>query len=258
MLILQHILHDLLSKNTQIEKINDDYLGYLILPDSIRYLTKKRKYSHFERARNEKWNFYSSIKFPEKLTKEEINKSLSTIYDADDFLRIDDHSNCSVGEETSVETFFETNKYLSNDHKQAILTHLLQDIMFDIFVRDIIDCSQRFDDKFKIKISKNDCQQYNGSEIRKTILDIEEWGIYYLLNRMNLYDNVDYLNNIINSKISNAYKDIPNILDNTKKFIDFNNIDLKRFENKNFKFYNCENCTDEIKNLYKATLGVLL
>lgn len=63
MLLLQHILTYLVNHNCTIEDITHETLGYLCLPDAIRFYTGKRKFSHFEKEFESERHAYMTFPF---------------------------------------------------------------------------------------------------------------------------------------------------------------------------------------------------
>lgn len=91
------------------------------------------------------------------------------------------HKSCAIGDETTIEKFEELNELLPKEMYHGILTHLIQDNIFDKFVREEIDCSRKYEDKFMIN-----GKELNGKQIRKIIEKIEQFGIYILAYKLYL------------------------------------------------------------------------
>jgi hypothetical protein len=56
---------------------------------------------------------------------------------------------CALGEKTHIEVFEEHNKHLSPAYFAGVKKHLTQDVIFDEFIREQIDCSKKLDDEFE-------------------------------------------------------------------------------------------------------------
>ncbi len=177
MITLQHALCNLIKNNGDIEAFEKE-LPYLLLPDSIRAYTGARPYTHFEtNPTNDDVSWYVFPSDLKSLTKEKAQsqeKHLAEIKDKS-----------VLGEETRIDKFIETNNNLPPTEYEGILTHLIQDYLFDDFIRETIDCTNKYEpDASFVFQGKN----YNGQEIRKAIQSFEEYGFYILASYCyNLY-----------------------------------------------------------------------
>lgn len=106
---------------------------------------------------------------------------------------------------------------------KGIYNHLIQDIIFDDFVRQKFDCSRKYEDIFIYKNSMNEefIQKLNGVNFRKLLAEIEEFGIYILaylfsINR-NLCINQDWINEKILPILYEEYD--KELADNTAKYL---------------------------------------
>lgn len=135
-----------------------------LLPDTIRMYTKNREFSHFEESHNGKeasfMRFPNTMKlsadFIEQWMKE--NSALS-----------EDIKRCSIGEKTHIEVFEATNSNnLSEPIYNGILLHLTQDDAFDQFIRNNIDCSDKYNEKYYFHGT-----ELNGPEVRQLIDEID-------------------------------------------------------------------------------------
>mgnify|MGYP003288684454 CR=1 FL=1 len=77
--------------------------------------------------------------------------------------------------ETSIESFEEHNTHLNYRYFAGVKKHLTQDYIFDRFIREKIDCSRMYEDKFVFE-----GQEYDGKGVRGLIADIENQGLYIL------------------------------------------------------------------------------
>ncbi|MGN1298469.1 MAG: hypothetical protein ACI4UE_00570 [Candidatus Scatovivens sp.] len=167
MITLQHSLITLFSQKGNEEKFRKE-IPYVLLPDAIRKYCGPRQYSHFEQT--ESGDDISWMKFPEKIkeinqnTVDGLQKHLST-----------DIKPCVLGEMTHIEKFEETNQHLEPEYYYGVKKHLKQDYIFDEFVREQIDTSKKYEDKFYF----ND-EELNGKQVRGLIGEIESHGLYVL------------------------------------------------------------------------------
>ena len=175
MITLQHTLVTLLghigsiNKKEDAEKILDNEISYVLLPDAIRRYCGQRQYSHFEEHPDNKekisWMEYpSDVKHLSKEVVDSQNKYLA-----------ENIPSCVLGENTHIEVFEEHNRHLNPEYFAGVKKHLTQDVVFDEFIREQIDCSRKFEDKF---FFKDNC--YDGKGVRSLIADIENQGVYVL------------------------------------------------------------------------------
>lgn len=211
MLLLQHVLCAI-YKNTNLE--NKDYLAAIMFPDAIRFYTKQREYSHFEENYNN--TDVSYMYYPNTM------KNIS-----EESLLVDAHlaktKSAIIGEKTNLDIFKKYNSKLPQSMYKGIYNHLIQDIIFDDFVRQKFDCSRKYEDIFIYKNSMNEefIQKLNGVNFKKLLAEIEEFGIYILaylfsINR-NLCINRDWINEKILPILYEEYD--KELADNTAKYL---------------------------------------
>lgn len=118
-------------------------LGYVLLPDAVRAYSGPRPYSHFERSSDGKdvsyWAFPTDVK---GYTKEFIQADIK------EYAHLAEIKPCAIGEDTDINAFYARNKHLPETMFTGIEMHLKQDIVFDKFIRDEIDCSNKYSDVF--------------------------------------------------------------------------------------------------------------
>ena len=168
MITLQHTLTTLFALNGNEDKL-DDEIPYVLLPDAIRRYCGPRQYSHFEEHPNNKGEI-SWMEYPADVKN--VNRE---VMDSQSKYLAEGIPPCVLGENTHIETFEEHNKHLNPKYLAGVKKHLTQDVVFDDFVREQIDCSKKFDDEFEFKGKK-----YDGKGVRKLIADIENQGLYIL------------------------------------------------------------------------------
>lgn len=173
MITLQHTLVTLMGLRGN-ERELDEEVQYVLLPDAIRKYCGPRQYSHFEQAYD--GSDVSWFKYPlmlKNLTKEEVDRLPKHI--------VSEIKKCDLGETTDIGTYEEHNTHLPPKYFAGVKKHLTQDFIFDRFVREIIDCSKMYEEKYVFN-----GQEYNGKGIREVIADIEHHGVYvlaYMLNK---------------------------------------------------------------------------
>lgn len=167
MITLQHSLMMLLSVDGDIEQFKKE-IAYALLPDAIRAYSGPRPYSHFEKSEDGQTS--SWMKFPLDIK----NLSKEMMDQVDKFL-VPDIRPCCLGEDTDISAFKTHNKHLPEDYYNGVQKHLIQDMCFDKFVREQIDCSKKYESKFEIKGKKMD-----DKEVRAFIANMENYGFYIL------------------------------------------------------------------------------
>lgn len=173
MLTLQHSLVTFLALDGDIERFRF-IVAYDLLPDAIRRYTGARQTSHFEI--NSTGSDVSFMKFPldlKNLTKETSEKIEGHL--------AGDIKPCCIGETTQLHVFDQWNKHLPIQYYCGIRMHLIQDYFYDEFIRKIIDCNDKYNDKFIYNGKSVD-----GATVRKYVADIEEDGFCILAKE--IYD----------------------------------------------------------------------
>lgn len=173
MLTLQHSLVTFLALDGDID-IFRFIVAYDLLLDAIRKYTGARQTSHFEI--NSTGTDVSFMKFPldlKNLTKETSEKIEGHL--------AGDIKPCCIGETTQLHVFDQWNKHLPIQYYCGIRMHLIQDYFYDEFIRNIIDCSDKYNDKFIYNGKSID-----GTTVRKYVADIEEDGFCILTKE--IYD----------------------------------------------------------------------
>ena len=195
MITLQHSLVTLFGLRGD-EKEFERQVPYILIPDAIRRYCGPRPYSHFEETPDGKDISY--MHFPinlKTLTKENIGNERMHLANG--------YRPCVLGERTHVEKFEQTNGDLPPIYYAGVKKHLVQDVIFDEFVREGIglDCSRRFESMyspeettgknvgiftFSRRVKDPDGktriveETLDGNGVRKLIADIENHGLYIL------------------------------------------------------------------------------
>lgn len=200
---LQHILvllwQTLEQQNTQEKAIQvfREELPYVLLPDAIRMYGIPRQCCHFEKASF--GNDVSWIEFPENI--KDINRE--SILDLKKYLS-ENILPCHIGEQTRIEMFIEHNQHLPQPNFRGILKHLIQDVEFDRFIREVIDCSQKYNNTYTYK-----GKSYNGEEIRNVISDIQAYGVFVLMQilykQYSIIINQEWIDSTVKSVLYECY-----------------------------------------------------
>ena len=80
-----------------------------------------------------------------------------------------------IGETTHDEKFEGTNGHLPETYYKGVKKHLVQDYIFDDFVRQVIDCSDKYNGNFSFN-----GEELDGNGVRKLIGDLEMEGFEML------------------------------------------------------------------------------
>lgn len=198
MITLQHTLVTLMGLRGN-EREVDEEIQYVLLPDAIRKYCGPRQYSHFEQAYD--GSDVSWLKYPlnlKGLTKEEVERLPKHI--------VGDIKKCAIGETTNIDAFEEHNSHLSPRYFGGVKKHLVQDSIFDRFVREKIDCSRMYEDKFVFE-----GKEYDGKGIRDVIADIENHGVYvlaYMLNKSyGITTNQEWFDKHVKARLDEEYSE---------------------------------------------------
>ena len=175
MLSIQHVL------SARLQNVNykdSTYMASLVFPDAIRKYSGARQYSHFEKGSDgiddtSYWSFPTDMKGVSKMS---IANNLETFAHMSNSVRP-----AAIGEDTDINAFYEHNTHLPEAMHHGIEDHLKQDIAFDKFIREKIDCSGKYDDVYKFN-----GKEMNGKDVRSLIGQIEQHGVYVLAHE--IYD----------------------------------------------------------------------
>ena len=206
MLLPQHILCSFFVNGIT----NGEYLAAVVLPDGIRAYTRQREYSHFEENYNH--TDISYLKFPNMkfITNDYMKQYLPNNS------HLADIKSYAIGETTKINEFISHNKELPIDTYNGIYDHLIQDYCFDEFIRSKIDCSKKYDGIYKLNN-----KILNETDVRKLIIDIEQFGIYilsYILNKeYSIITNQDWFDKNIKQILYKNYTE--ELFNNTYKYI---------------------------------------
>lgn len=166
MLSIQHVMSAVLATGDD-RAWMDGHMAALVFPDAVRAYCGPRQYTHFERSADGSdvswWRLPTDMRH---ITQGSVAESLTDSHLAK--LRP-----CAIGEETDLGAFSRHNGHLPAPMRDGVELHLRQDRAFDAFIREHIDCSGRYGDRFVF-----DGETYNGKGIRGVIADIEQQGIY--------------------------------------------------------------------------------
>lgn len=169
MITLQHSICELIKFNGDLDKF-DKEIAYCLLPDGIRAYTGPRPLSHFEI--NPDGNDVSWYKFPTSIK----NMTKVSAMSSEQHLANITKKSC-FGETTDVQKYIEINKDLPETEYNGILSHLIQDYIFDEWVRKMIDCTNKYEPEASFVF---DGQKLDSNEVRKLVAELENYGFYLL------------------------------------------------------------------------------
>lgn len=169
MITLQHSICDLIKLNGDI-KAFDKEVAHCLLPDSIRAYIGPRPLSHFEE--NPDRNDISWYKYPVDLKSMTKDSAL-----AEEKYLADIRLKSCLGENSHIFKFIETNRHLPKLEFDGVMTHLIQDYIYDDWIRKTIDCSNKYEPDAKFIFEGN---EYDSKGIRQIVEDIEQYGFYIL------------------------------------------------------------------------------
>ncbi len=203
MITLQHSLVTLFGLRGDVERFEEE-VPYVLAPDAIRRYCGPRPYSHFEETPDGK--DISFMHFPKSLknvSKENIGNERMKLAKG--------YKPCVLGEKTHIEVFERVNGDLSPLYYSGVKKHLIQDVIFDEFIRERIglDTSRRYESmhipeettgknvgiytfrrpiktpegKFLLDSKGKrvtETEVLDGEGVRKLIADIENHGVYVL------------------------------------------------------------------------------
>ena len=185
-----------------------------LYPDAVRAYSGPRQYSHFEKSEDGSFSYYMTFPNDMHVGKDVIQERISEVEPDISLVRP-----CAIGEDTDIQAFYDHNKRLDKDVKHGIDYHLHQDMIFDKFVRDEIDCSDKYNDKFVFR-----GQQLDGKDLRCLIGDIEQHGIYIMAHKLyeekGITANQDWLLNNIKPALDKEYSS--DLADKTYSFMNIN------------------------------------
>ncbi len=135
-----HVVAFLVAANRQ--GVDDNYIKraipYVILPDAIRCLGLSRTITHFEIGNN---GIANGIAFPTDIKSITSSSELIPLCETNGI-----YNQVAIGDTTSLEKFAAMNeKHLPSWAFNFIKLHLQQDICYDAYIREVIDCSHRYD-----------------------------------------------------------------------------------------------------------------
>ena len=174
MITLQHSLVYLsaLAKDGKVdlEKFRKD-IPWVLLPDAIRCYSGNREYSHFEIAPDS--GEISWIEFPEDL------KNLSKESMQEHMWLATGIKKAVIGEQTCIDKYCMTNQ--THSKYAQIRAHLEQDVILDRVVRELVDCSQKYDDVFVVNATG---ETIDGQELRRRVASFEKYGFLYFAKKV--------------------------------------------------------------------------
>lgn len=212
MLSIQHILYSVIAKS----ELKEDEIASVVYPDAIRAYVGPRQYSHFEISENKMESSYCKFPSDMKMGKDEVVE----LFDREGHL-VENIRPCAIGEDTNIEAFYTHNKHLPETIFNGVECHLKQDIVFDKFIRKIIDCEKKYEDIYFFNEKELD-----GKALRELIAKIEQHGIYILAAKLyeeqGITANQEWLERFVKPALLKAYP-----VDLAIKTYSFMNIDAE-------------------------------
>lgn len=160
------------------ENLFKEILPGALLPDAIRCFGISRIITHFEK--HYVTGEASGIQFPTREELKTLSKEKATALHQVNAKTIDnnklDYEQVAIGDDTSLTAFEMMNSMLEKRYFDSISIHLQQDIIYDEYIREVIDCSLRratLNFKFNGKV-------YDSKEIRRIISELEEQEFRYM------------------------------------------------------------------------------
>lgn len=186
MITLQHTalyaqaLWQILDSQGRVDQFDDLFvrdIPWVLLPDAIRAFSGPRQTSHFETLPDRTDNGWMEFPLPQilkGLTKENFATQVNF------YLPQDGWRKAVIGEETLMEQFYQHN--WSHPFAAQLAAHLLQDRVLDATIREMVDCSGRFNDTFAPSHNKE--WRLNGQMLRQHIATFESEGFLYLVREI--------------------------------------------------------------------------
>lgn len=208
MLIVNHLALGILS-SIDLERYGR-FIAGMLYPDAVRKYTKSRPVTHFEQGISEDNISYWS--FPDmRSTEEEVQSALNeTGYMSPDPLK------GRLGGITHLDAFVECNQHLDSDMFTGIYCHLVQDCLYDKFIRDIIRVNP--DNLSHYKVYNND---YTDDELSPLLKIIGAQETLILASALYKEQSITYNNEWIKENIAPIlYSEYPeDLADTTLNYI---------------------------------------
>lgn len=188
-----------------------DMLPFFVLPDALRcfdYGIKEnnRVITHFEINPNN--HDISWIVFPDKEALkclDEKNVKNLSFHVAPDYFQV------KFGDTTSIGTFKKHNSALPEMYYKGVLMHLVEDCIYDNFIKKRIDMSMsKISGTFILKSRYNDIY-FDKNNIRGAVNDMESQGFSLLSKKyekeMGVYPSIDWFNENVKPVLQEAYSE---------------------------------------------------
>lgn len=202
----------------------EQMLPGVLLPDAIRCYGLSRIVTHFEK--HYITGEASGIEFPaiSKLKTLDKDKVANLrIVNAENLSGEKlDYEQVAIGDETSLTAFKMMNSHLPNLDFKSIQIHLIQDSVYDEYIRQVIDCSLR---RYPGNIFKFEGKVFDAKQVRQLISEIEEQEFRFMCD---IYErengekiNQEWFDNNVRTVIESAY--CPQMAEKTLGFIKIDN-----------------------------------
>lgn len=202
-------------------KFIPEMIAYAVLPDAIRCfnfgdgIKNNRVISHFEV--HPVTGLASGMVFPEPeelkmLTDEMVQKKVVHVEG--------DYHQVAIGDTSNLGAYIQLNTHLPEIEFKGIFNHLLQDSLYDNYVRSLIDISEKSDGKFRYNVTG---EMYDATSVRKLIGDIEQQEFRYLASifeKETGFKTNEYFESVVFPAIRSAFCE--KMAETTIKYINLN------------------------------------
>lgn len=193
------------------EDLFKELIPYVLLPDAIRCYGIARTATHFEVSTIT--GKASKFIFPNKDELKQLTDENFSQY----ILSQEKYEQVAVGDATSLSTFAKTNAKIDNDVFNGCFIHLLQDSIYDDYIREVIDMSRRLENgEFYFN-----GETYDAKSVRTLIGKIEEQEFQFLQKMLMdlacIKADQNWFNTVVRPALEKAYPE--KMVDCTMKYI---------------------------------------
>lgn len=209
---LQHVICTFARYDGNLEQFKKE-LPYCILPDAIRGYLGNRVLSHFED--NPEHTDSSWYKYPSDIKNLTKDKALMQ-----ESHQAETNLHSVIGEKSDFGNYVRINRDLPRDEFYGILTHLVQDLIYDSTLKVLFDMSHKYGEDAYFQ-ERETGKKYSGKEFRELLADMEVYGYYYLARYCHIVYGIDinqeWLDENVYSTLLDAYP--KDLADTTYKYM---------------------------------------
>ena len=201
-----HALCTVMAVNSSGTKLLPEMIAYAVLPDAIRCfnfgdgIKNNRVVSHFEV--HPVTGVASGMAFPEPaelkiLTDEMVRKKVVHVEG--------DYHQVAIGDISNLGAYIQLNTHLPELEFKGIFNHLIQDSIYNNYVRSLIDSQEKSDGKFRYTVTG---EMYDTTSVRKLIGNIEQQEFRYLASifeKETGFKTNEYFENVVFPVIRSAF-----------------------------------------------------